>query len=102
MLNWQPCRNERSLIICSIRRIRLAEASGFTAAEWQKLADALLRLARENEIVETEMTPHGRRYVVDGLLTAPDGTGLNVRTAWYINSVGDAPRFVTAHPLPKL
>lgn len=75
---------------------------GFTAAEWQKLADALLRLALENEIAETEMTPHDKRYVVDGRLTAPDGTCLNLRTAWYINSVGDAPRFVTAHPLPKL
>lgn len=75
---------------------------GFTAIDWQKLADALLRLARENEVTETELTPHGRRYVVDGRLTAPDGTSLNVRSAWYIDVVGGAPRFVTAHPLPKL
>jgi hypothetical protein len=74
---------------------------GFTAAEWQKLADALLRLVRENEVVETELTPHGRRYVVDGRLTSPDGTSLNVRSAWYIDVAGGAPRFVTAHPLPK-
>ena len=74
---------------------------GFTAGEWQKMADALLRIAQENGVVETEATPHGRRYVVDGRLTAPDGTGLNVRTAWYIDSVGGAPRFVTAHPLPR-
>lgn len=74
---------------------------GFTAAEWQKLAEALLRIAHENDVIETEVTPHGRRYVVDGRLTAPDGTSLNVRTAWYIDSVGGAPRFVTAHPLPK-
>jgi hypothetical protein len=47
-------------------------------------------------------TSHGRRYVVDGPLTTPDGTNLNVRTAWFINPSGDAPRFVTAHPLPKL
>jgi hypothetical protein len=75
---------------------------GFTVAEWQKLADALLRLARENEVVESEMTQHGRRFVVDGRLTAPDGTSLNVRSAWYIDVAGGAPRFVTAHPLPKL
>jgi hypothetical protein len=30
---------------------------GFTVGEWQRLADALLGLARENEVVETEMTP---------------------------------------------
>lgn len=75
---------------------------GFTIANWQRLAEALLRHARENEVVETEKTLHGTRYVVDGPLTAPDGTRLNVRSAWYINPGGDAPRFVSAHPLPKL
>jgi hypothetical protein len=74
----------------------------FTVAEWQKLADALLRHARENEVVETEQTLHGQRYVVEGKLIAPDGTGLNIRSAWYIDVAGGAPRFVTAHPLPKL
>lgn len=75
---------------------------GFKAGEWQKLAEALLRHARENEVVEVEDTPHGRRHVVEGRLLAPDGTSLNVRSAWYIDGVGGAPRFVTAHPLPKL
>ena len=75
---------------------------GFNATEWQRLAEALLRHAREHDVVETEATPHGVRHVVDGPLTAPDGTRLNVRCAWYINPGSDAPRFVSAHPLPKL
>ena len=75
---------------------------GFTVAEWQRLAEALALHARENDVVESEQTPHGTRHVVDGPLTAPDGTRLNVRSAWYINPDGGAPRFVTAHPLPKL
>ena len=75
---------------------------GFTAAEWQFLAWALLRHARENEVAATEETAHGNRYVVDGPLTAPDGSYLNIRSAWYIDPGSDAPRFVTAHPLPKL
>lgn len=75
---------------------------GFTVTDWQRLAEALLRHVQENDVVETEEKPHGTRYVVDGPLTAPDGTRLNVRSAWYINPGGDAPRFVTAHPLPKL
>lgn len=74
---------------------------GFTVAEWRQLAEALLRHASEHEVVETEETPHGIRYVVDGGLVAPDGTRLNVRSAWYINPGGGAPRFVSAHPLPK-
>lgn len=75
---------------------------GFTVAEWRQLATALQVHARENEVVETEQTRYGTRYVVEGKLIAPDGTSLNVRTAWYIDVAGGAPRFVTAHPLPKL
>ncbi|HEY3762476.1 MAG TPA: hypothetical protein VGN23_12080 [Verrucomicrobiae bacterium] len=74
---------------------------GFTTTEWLQLANGLLQLARENEVVETEMTKHGRRYVVEERLNAPDGTSLKIRTAWYIDVAGAPPRFVTAHPLPK-
>jgi hypothetical protein len=66
------------------------------------LAEALVRHAKDNEVVEAEQTRHGTRYAVDGPLTAPDGTILNVRSAWYIDPGSDIPRFVTAHPLPKL
>jgi len=75
---------------------------GFSAAKWQQLAEALLRHARENEVAETEQTRHGPRYVVDGPLVAPDGSELNIRSAWFIDAVGGAPRFVTAHPLARL
>lgn len=76
---------------------------GFTVAKWQQLAEALLRHTRENEMVETEQTAHGRRFVVDGPLIAPDGSRLNIRSAWYIYpGRGDKPQFVTAHPLRKL
>jgi len=74
---------------------------GFTVAEWPRLAEALLRHACENDVMEMEKTPHGTRYVLDGPLTAPDGTRLNVRSAWYIDPGNETPRFVTAHPLPK-
>jgi len=74
---------------------------GFSADDWKRLADALLRHCRENEAVQTEETSHGTRYAVDGPLTAPDGTVLNIRTAWFIDSGGGEPRFVTAHPLPR-
>jgi hypothetical protein len=40
---------------------------------------------------------------MDGPLIAPDGSRLNIRSAWFIYpGGGGAPRFVTAHPLPKL
>jgi hypothetical protein len=75
---------------------------GFTVANWQHLTEALLRHARENEVTATEQTVYGRRFVVEGPLTTPDGSRLNVRSAWYIDEGDSAPRFVTAHPLRKL
>jgi hypothetical protein len=74
---------------------------GFTRAEWRRLAEALFCHARENEVVATEQTPHGTRYVVDGPLVAPDDSGLNVRSAWFIDPTSQTPRFVTAHPRPR-
>ena len=74
---------------------------GFRATEWERLAEALLRHARENEVTGMEQTAYGTRYVVDGPLIAPDDRSLNVRSAWYIHPDNDAPQFVTAHPLPK-
>ena len=74
---------------------------GFTLEDWSLLADALLRHAQENEVVETAQTFHGARFVVDGPMPAPDGSVLNIRSAWYIYSTDGAPCFVTAHPLPK-
>ena len=60
---------------------------GFLASDWPRLASALLQQARDNEITETERTAYGVRYVIDGLLSAPDGTLLNIRSAWYIRYI---------------
>jgi hypothetical protein len=75
---------------------------GFVAADWRQLAEALRQHVQANEVSQTEQTRHGTRFAVDGPIIAPDGTVLNIRSAWYIDTAGSAPRFVTAHPLPKL
>ena len=74
---------------------------GFTAGQWQVLAETLLRHALENEVVASEETPHGIRYAVDGPMLSPGGKSLNVRSAWFMDSGKSTPRFITAHPLPK-
>ena|SRR6266404_2678266 len=75
---------------------------GFSVANWAHFASELRRHASKNEVSETEKTKHGTRFCLDGPLPAPDGTILNVRTAWYIDAGAVTPRFVTAHPLPKI
>jgi len=74
---------------------------GFSLERWEDLKSALLRHLAENEVAGQEQTRHGTRFVVDGPIDAPDGTVLNIRCAWYIDSSAANPRFVTAHPLPK-
>ncbi len=74
---------------------------GFDPGRWEELARSLKQHAMDNEISLEEKTIFGTRYVIDGLLKAPDGTWLNVRSAWFIDNEGDAPRFITAHPLRR-
>lgn len=74
---------------------------GFSANDWSAMSAALRQHATENAVTMTEETEFGLRYVVDGPMRAPDATLLNVRSVWYIDREGDAPRFVTAHPLRK-
>ena len=74
---------------------------GFDPDRWEKLAAALKQHAMDNEIALEESTSFGTRYVIDELLKAPDGTWLNVRSAWFIDDDGDSPRFITAHPLRR-
>jgi hypothetical protein len=72
---------------------------GFAADAWEALAHALQQHARENVVTVSESTPFGTRYVIEGPLVAPNGRQLQVRTVWFIDEGGQAPRFVTAYPL---
>jgi hypothetical protein len=63
-----------------------------------ELAAALSSIAHSEEIVETEVSEFGTKYVIEGLLAAPrNATG--VRTIWIIETGTELPRFVTAYPL---
>ena len=74
---------------------------GFSAERWEDLDRALRQHAMDNEIALEQRTSFGTRYVIDGLLQAPDGRSLNIRAAWFIDNEGDAPRFITAHLLRR-
>jgi hypothetical protein len=74
---------------------------GFDPDRWEELPGALKQHAVDNDISLEEKTTFGTRYVIEGPLKAPDGTWLNVRSAWFIDDDGDSPRFITAHPLRR-
>ncbi|MEW6637993.1 MAG: DUF6883 domain-containing protein [Actinomycetota bacterium] len=71
---------------------------GFRAEDWEKLSEALLRHARENELVDREETPFGVQYAVEGSLRTPDGRDPTVRSVWEQRRGARGPRLITAYP----
>jgi hypothetical protein len=79
-------------------KARFFRGRGFTEDNCGLLEAGLLALARTAEVVETETTPHGTKYVLIGPVPTPAGEGALLRTVWMINRGEEVPRFVTAYP----
>jgi hypothetical protein len=74
---------------------------GFSASEWRVLALALTEHARDHAVIKVEESPFGTRYVIEGVIHAPDGRSPEVRSIWFIETEDTTPRFVTAYPLRR-
>lgn len=72
---------------------------GFTIADWQVLAEALIAHARRNPISEMSESPYGTKYQLDGSIACPDGRTPSIRVVWIIDTGTEIPRLVTAYPL---
>ena len=72
---------------------------GFTADEWEILAEALIAHARTHPVSSFSESKYGTKYRIDGPLPCPDGRAPSIRAVWIIDSGSDVPRLVTAHPL---
>lgn len=79
-------------------KARVFYAAGYTREQWERLRDDLLTLARTSEVTPTRDDELGQRFVGTGLLPAPSGRPLPVRTVWLIPSAGAPPRLITAYP----
>jgi hypothetical protein len=82
-------------------KARFFSSHGFSISAWRVLAQALRRHAAEHPVVETVESAFGMRYVVEGILHAPDGREPRVRTVWFVVTGGDVPTPVTAYPLKR-
>ena len=72
---------------------------GFKLEAWEELAAALLNHARNHEIVEIVPTPFGRNFVVEGVLSVPDGRTPKVRAIRLIANGREMATLATAYPL---
>ncbi|TVR18395.1 MAG: hypothetical protein EA396_15170 [Anaerolineaceae bacterium] len=72
---------------------------GFSVAQWKQLADALMNHAQSHEVVKTEQTKFGIRYVIEGELQTPIERKPQVRVVWFSPTDSTQPHLVTAYPL---
>ena len=73
-------------------------ALGFDETNVEVLERGLIAIAQSEEEKEIVSSPHGVKYVIEGILRTPAGNPVQVRTVWIIDTGQDRPRFVTAYP----
>lgn len=71
---------------------------GFSSAEWEVLAEALIRHAGEHDVDKSVTSKFGVRYSVVGELDTPDGRRPVVNVIWSVDVNGARPRLITAYP----
>jgi hypothetical protein len=73
-------------------------ALGYTQQDWMRLRDDLRSHAAIGEALAGEPGTYGRKYIVSGTLTGPNGRTSRFRTVWLLETEVSAPRFLTAYP----
>lgn len=80
-------------------KARVFLAVGFNETNASELEEALLSLARRQDVSGVERSVHGTKYVIEGEIETPSGRRLTVRTVWIIEPGTQVPRLVTAYVL---
>jgi hypothetical protein len=71
---------------------------GFSITRLDEIRQAFLQLALTNPVTRHYKTIHGMKYVIEGMLSTPNGRPLFLRTIWMIDKGGTIPRLVSAYP----
>ena len=82
-------------------KARFFQGFGFSLDNWQVLEYALRRHLADHEVAKVEPSCFGTRYVVEGIITVPDGRSPLIRTVWFVKHTEKTPQFVTAYPLRR-
>ena len=80
-------------------RASFLKAVGFDETNVDVLEQTLIAIAQSEDVKEATSSPHGMKYVIDGMIQTPAGNVVEVRTVWIIDRGQDSPRFVTAYPV---
>lgn len=73
-------------------------ALGFDETNISLLEHGLLTLAHSAPVQDVVPSPHGVKYIIEGVLKAPSGASPRIRTVWILETGETHLRFVTAYP----
>ena len=79
-------------------KARFFGALGFSADNWQELADAFRLQHLTQDAEPGEADPHGQKYTIRAIPVGPNGQAASVMSVWFLPKGGPFPRFVTAYP----
>jgi len=82
-------------------KARFFFSCGFSVARWFEFSQALIAHGQTQRVVAQKESAYGTKYEVEGPLNCPDGRSPVIRTVWQIDTVGLAPRLITAYPTLK-
>ena len=82
-------------------KARFFQAFGFSFDDCQAIEHAMRQHISDHEVAKVEPSLFGARYVVEGIMTAPDGRTPLIRNVWFIKNEEEIPQFVTAYPLRR-
>lgn len=79
-------------------KARFYELIGYTPANGEQLRADLLTLACFGSVVNELPNRIGRKYVVVGVVNAPNGKPYHLLTVWAVEPPDNDPRLITAYP----
>ncbi len=73
---------------------------GFNESNIDKLEQALLKIGKSNKVIDIDKEKEEivLKYVINGLIDAPNGKQYKVKTVWAIESDSEIPHLATVHP----
>lgn len=78
-------------------KARWFNALGYKLEKPNELAESLLSLASA-DVVASEKTDYGTKYIIVGDITGPGGRTASVHSIWILPNEDSVPRLVTAYP----
>jgi hypothetical protein len=80
-------------------KAKFLRTAGFNEMNINLLKEGLIAIAHSGDVEDVISSPHGVKYIIDGVLKTPVGGTIKMKTVWIIDKGQERPRFVTAYPI---